>query len=94
MTIDDILKASRVDKELAAQLEKMATDHVQAVKCIDEIYRDRREEAERHTDELQRLKNNMQLVRGNCPHLTTTFHPDASGNNGSYTTCDVCEKEL
>ncbi len=33
-------------------------------------------------------------VRKSCTHPTTTYFPDPSGNNDSYTQCDVCGLEI
>lgn len=32
-------------------------------------------------------------IRKSCTHPTTTYFPDPSGNNDSYTQCDVCGVE-
>lgn len=29
-------------------------------------------------------------IEGNCEHIATTYHRDASGNNDNWTSCDVC----
>lgn len=32
-------------------------------------------------------------IKKRCTHPTTTYFPDPSGNNDSYTQCDVCGRE-
>ena len=29
-----------------------------------------------------------------CKHELTKYHADASGNNDSWTSCEICEKEV
>ena len=31
-------------------------------------------------------------IKQRCPHLTTVYHPDPSGNNDSGYTCSDCDK--
>ena len=33
-------------------------------------------------------------VQQTCPHILTTYYPDASGGNSSETICDICGKSL
>jgi hypothetical protein len=32
--------------------------------------------------------------RNSCQHELTTYYPDPSGNNDSYTECNICGAEL
>lgn len=58
--------------------------YVQALEKLDEEYRIQRDILRRHLQEAQ----------SKCEHPKTTYHPDPSGNNDSYTECDVCGKEI
>ena len=40
------------------------------------------------------LRQNLRAAQAVCEHPKTTYHPDPSGNNDSYTECDVCGQEL
>ncbi len=40
------------------------------------------------------LKQTLREAQAKCDHPKTTYHPDPSGNNDSYTECDVCGKEI
>ena len=40
------------------------------------------------------LKQTLREAQAVCKHEKTTYHPDPSGNNDSYTECDVCGKEV
>lgn len=46
---------------------------------------------EKTNDELDKR---LRKVQEECPHLTSTFTPDPSGNNDSYYTCNICGKIL
>ncbi|KKK98382.1 hypothetical protein LCGC14_2643290 [marine sediment metagenome] len=43
---------------------------------------------------LKMLDEDLAALRTKCPHLETTYHPDASGNNDSWNECNLCGKEL
>lgn len=40
------------------------------------------------------LRDEILAVQSRCAHADHTYYPDASGNNDSYTLCNVCGKEL
>lgn len=42
----------------------------------------------------QVLRYELHLAQMVCLHKKTTYHPDPSGNNDSYTECDWCGKEI
>jgi hypothetical protein len=42
----------------------------------------------------QILYYSLKKAQMECQHGKTTYHPDPSGNNDSYTECDLCGKEI
>lgn len=58
-----------------------------------EIERQEEVSRQRHADEKARLGILQIQLRSACPHLETTFYPDASGNSDSFRACDLCGKE-
>lgn len=53
---------------------------------------ERRIEAEkiRHSEVMRRLDESRSEVQKRCTHVITKRHPDASGNNDSWTECEIC----
>ena len=49
---------------------------------------------EEYKEKLAQLNKDIVETQKLCPHLETTYYPDASGNNDSETTCDWCGKEI
>lgn len=45
-------------------------------------------------EEKMKLKEKLNKDISLCKHTIRTRHPDPSGNNDSYTSCDICGKEL
>jgi hypothetical protein len=45
-------------------------------------------------EELKSIEREKAAFIESCCHYSTTYHPDASGNNDSFETCDVCGAEL
>jgi hypothetical protein len=39
------------------------------------------------------LESRKNEIVKKCPHLQLTYHPDPSGNNDSWYSCDVCNAE-
>jgi len=58
--------------------------YVDAVEALDKEYKTKRDA----------LKATLKEAQAKCDHPKTTYHPDPSGNNDSYTECDVCGKEI
>jgi hypothetical protein len=58
--------------------------YVEAIEALDAEYRAKR----------GHLRAVLQVEQTKCTHPKTTYHPDPSGNNDSFTKCDVCGKEL
>ena len=50
-------------------------------------------ENDRHEATMRSLDVDLARFRKNCPHISTTYHPDASGNNDSITECNHCGKQ-
>lgn len=40
------------------------------------------------------LRQTLREAQAKCDHHKTTYHPDPSGNNDSYTECDICGAEV
>lgn len=40
------------------------------------------------------LKEELHDAQLTCKHEKTTYYPDPSGNNDSWTECNICGKEL
>ena len=49
---------------------------------------------QQYGEELKKLETIKSNFRSSCLHYSTTFHPDASGGNDSFETCDVCGAEM
>jgi tRNA(Ser,Leu) C12 N-acetylase TAN1 len=55
----------------------------------------KREKAQKQfEEELKSIEREKAAFIESCCHYSTTYHPDASGNNDSFETCDVCGAEL
>lgn len=44
----------------------------------------------RHSEVMRRLNESRSEVQKRCAHVITKRHPDASGNNDSWTECEIC----
>lgn len=44
--------------------------------------------------DIARLNRQILDVQEMCSHEDTRYHPDASGNNDSYRSCNICGKEV
>ena len=51
------------------------------------------QERNKHEATMQSLNKDLAAIRNECPHISTTYHPDASGNNDSITECNHCGKQ-
>lgn len=40
------------------------------------------------------LRDRLVLFQSSCKHAKTTYYPDPSGNNDSFTSCDLCDKVI
>jgi len=49
-------------------------------------------EKERHRLAMKELDQELRKVQEECRHLSTTYYPDASGNNDSHVECNHCKK--
>ena len=58
--------------------------YVSALEALDAEYKAKRDH----------LREVLRGYQAKCDHPKTTYHPDPSGNNDSYTECDVCGMEL
>jgi hypothetical protein len=83
-------KGSDPDGWLATQLER-----VQRVQLDLASHRQLIDKArEDHDRRVAGIEKDIARLRAYCPHYTTTYHPDPSGNNDSWRECDACGKEL
>lgn len=55
-----------------------------------EIFKMRAQLRERHADDWEAFRLDVRALQSACSHLRTTYHPDASGNNDSWTECLEC----
>ena len=58
-----------------------------------EIKRKLSAEAERHEKRVKKLREELWVIQKQCPHNSTHYEPDPSGNNDSSMECLVCGKE-
>lgn len=42
----------------------------------------------------EEFKMRLKSMQANCPHYSTTYQGDPSGNNDSHTVCNTCGKEV
>lgn len=47
-----------------------------------------------HHIRMKAIQEKWRELKSECPHLETTYYPDASGNNDSETTCNICGASL
>jgi hypothetical protein len=79
------------DKELVTKMQS----YVKGIRNELTVIEKARQRIERqHETTLKMLDEDLAAVRTKCPHLETTYHPDASGNNDSWSECDLCGKEF
>ncbi len=62
-------------------------------KSLGELKEELRNERVRHSDSMLEIGTRIKQLQETCPHPKWEYHPDASGNNDSWNTCAVCEKE-
>lgn len=51
-------------------------------------------EHKRHQEKKREIESELKKVRELCQHWTQTYHTDPSGNNDSYSECNICGKYL
>ncbi len=57
---------------------------------ITRLENERITERNRHTQAIKEINLKVKAIQEKCCHWTRTYHPDPSGNNDSYHTCDIC----
>lgn len=78
-----------------AELLSAMKDLVKEIKAeVSAIAKKEHEEAKRHEATVKDLRIRLGLIRKRCPHPTTTYHPDPSGNSDSYYECNLCGAEV
>jgi hypothetical protein len=88
--IVDEHKGNDIAEYLHAQLKL-----VEEIKCgISATNKLTYNEKTNYEKKIKDLKDNIKDWQKKCQHWTRTYHPDPSGNNDSYYSCDICGKEL
>lgn len=90
------------EKELQAVIKAVPpTEVYAALKTLDQVKSSIavvRAEAIRATDQYEKtmkiVKQRIAEIEKGCPHYSTSYEGDPSGNNDSQTTCDTCGAEL
>ena len=79
------------DKDLVTKMQK----YVKEIRNEFAVIEKARARIERQYETtLKMLDEDLTVLRARCPHLETTHHSDASGNNDSWNGCNLCGKEL
>lgn len=76
-----------LDAELLARVKAYVGDLRNE---IDALKRDEHELQRLVTDKEAEFKFRRMDIQRRCPHVDTTYHPDASGNNDSGSKCNDC----
>jgi hypothetical protein len=74
--------AERYDEVLSLQRDLKMLDRAE------------QEAIDAHEAKLREIYGRRQHIQCACTHPSTTYHPDASGNNDSHTECDICGVEI
>ncbi len=90
ITVDQVIISRLVPGQ--STVEEMSCDD--KMKSLLYAYFEQLEEADAvHVRTIKEINGKIAAVRRSCKHTKTTYHPDASGNNDSWYTCDVCGLE-
>ena len=49
---------------------------------------------EEYEKQLKRIDETEKIMQGACDHPARTFHADSSGNNDSWSECQICGAEI
>jgi len=79
------------DQELVTKMKEYVADIRHEVQRISE---ERSLTEAEHKVVLKGLDEQLAAVRAKCPHIETSYFPDASGNNDSYYQCKWCGAEV
>ena len=86
---------------MAGQDEKSVEYIYQSLKAVEDISlkiksldREICAENVRYEQKIKDIKATISEIQSKCPHWTTNYYPDPSGNNDSYTVCKICNKTL
>ena len=86
------------EKQPSVPLAKYFAQRYEDVQRVERKRYSLEKELLRIKEELKQRQNNVQRelrqLQSDCKHECTTFHPDASGNNDSFTNCDICGDEV
>ena len=87
--IETLLQGCATDEERAEKLTR-------ADKTVSEYWayqKSLNSEKDRSNAEMKRLNAEYAKKQADCPHWLTKYYPDASGNNDSWTECEMCGME-
>lgn len=79
-------------RSLAKYLEERLGEISGIKRSVSFVEKRKREERDRHESEMKKLDEKLAVIQKECPHISTTYHPDASGNNDSNVECNHCGK--
>ncbi len=82
-------KLIKLDKDNIVDNIKMCED---IIDNIDSVEHTISKAKNRWEVELMACEQERAKIQKTCLHLITQFFPDASGNNDSFTQCDICHK--
>ncbi len=77
-------------RSLAKYLEDRLSEISSIKRSVFFVEKRKREERNRHESEMKKLDEKLIGIQKECLHISTTYHPDASGNNDSHTECNHC----
>ena len=60
---------------------------------VQEIERKLSAESKRHEKRAKKLNDELWAIQKQCPHNSTHYEPDPSGNNDSTMECLICGRE-
>lgn len=84
-------KAKMLDLEW---IERNLSDILTITKDIRRFHEDIAKAQKQYEATKQQLQSQLKACQKDCPHFLTTYYPDASGNNDSWTECDICGAEV
>ena len=91
--INQILSECESDnqaKYLAEEIEKIQTI-CSSIKSLQYKIKSIREEESKR---VKKVEDSIRHIQTTCKHQGQTYCGDASGNNESYTICNICEKDV
>ncbi len=93
-TIEKLIKNCITDAQRATVLNKTLSLLAEIRSELLRNTNERHEEDETHKKKIAQIELRLRKIQQKCPHLETTYYPDASGGNDSETRCDLCGAEI